>query len=80
MVLADHAYRIGQVAARSGLTPDTQRFYERLGLLPKPSRTRCGFRLYAADAFDRLQFIKRAQVLSFTLDEIGELVGFNGSG
>ncbi len=63
MVLADHTYRIGEVAARSGLTPDTLRFFERLGLLPKPSRTRGGFRLYAAAAFDRLQFIKRAQML-----------------
>ncbi len=80
MVLADHTYRIGEVAARSGLTPDTLRFYERLGLLSKPSRTRGGFRLYAAETFDRLQFIKRAQVLGFTLDEVRELVGFNGQG
>ena len=73
-------YRIGKLAAQSGLTRDALRFYERLGLFPKLSRSRGGFRLFAADTFDRLQFIKRAQVLGFTLDEIRELVSFNGQG
>ena len=80
MAASDRTYRIGELAAQSGLTPDTLRFYERLSLFPKPSRSRGGFRLYTADTFDRLQFIKRAQVLGFTLDEIRELVGFNGQG
>ena len=78
MAVSGRIYRIGELAAQSRLTPDAVRFYERLDLLPKPSRSRGGFRLFAADTFDRLRFIQRAQVLGFTLDEIRELVSFNG--
>lgn len=66
--------RIGQVAARSGVSIDTLRYYERLGLLPKPPRSRSGYRLYETRVVNRLGFIKRAQRFGFTLDEIGELL------
>ena len=66
--------KIGEVAARSGVSIDTLRYYERLGLLPKPARTSSGYRLYEARMVDRLAFIKRAQSFGFTLDEIKQML------
>jgi len=68
------AYRIGQVAALTGLTPDTLRYYERLGLLPPAPRTKGGFRLYSRATLERLGLIRHAQDLGLSLDEIRELV------
>jgi len=73
-------YQIGELAARSGITPDALRYYERLGLLQAPRRTRGGFRVYSADTLDRLRFIKQAQTVGLTLHEIGELVGYQDQG
>jgi MerR family Zn(II)-responsive transcriptional regulator of zntA len=67
-------YRIGELASRSGVTRDALRFYERRGLLPAPQRTSGGFRVYPADVVERLQFIKRAQMVGLTLQEIAALV------
>lgn len=72
-------YQIGELASRSGVTPDTLRYYERLGLLPKPHRTSGGFRVYSADTVEWLRFIKQAQTLGFTLREVRDLLGFPGS-
>lgn len=66
--------KIGEVAARSGLSVDALRYYERIGLLPKPARTPSGYRLYEAHVVDRLAFIKRAQRFGFTLEEIRQIV------
>ena len=77
---SDRTYRIGELAARSGLTPDALRYYERLGLLSPPARSQGGFRLYSPTALDRLLFIKQAQLLGFRLEEIRELISFNGRG
>ena len=74
------AYRIGELATLTGLTPDALRFYERRGLLEKPARSAGRFRIYSPLAVDRIRFNKRAQTLGFTLDEIHELVRFNGRG
>jgi DNA-binding transcriptional MerR regulator len=73
-------YQIGELAARSGITPDALRYYERLGLLQAPQRTRGGFRVYSAETLDRLRFIKQAQTVGLTLQEIGELVGYQDQG
>src|SRR5712691_12056154 len=73
-------YQIGELAARSGITPDALRYYERLGLLQAPQRTRGGFRVYPAATLDRLRFIKQAQTVGLTLHEIGELVGYKDQG
>ena len=73
-------YRIGELATLTGLTPDALRYYERRGLLDKPARTPGRFRMYAAPAIERVRFIKRAQILGFTLAEIQELGRFNGTG
>ena len=73
-------YQIGKLAARSGVTPDTVRYYERRGLLSAPRRTRGGFRVYPAETLERLRFIKQAQAVGLTLHEIRELVGYQDQG
>lgn len=65
---------IGQLAASSGVGKETIRFYEREALLPAPQRTASNYRRYPPDAAARLQFIRRAKDLGFTLDEIRELL------
>jgi MerR family mercuric resistance operon transcriptional regulator len=63
----------GQLAALSGVKLETIRYYEKRGILPVPARSRSNYRLYSEDSAKRLQFIKRAQQLGFTLEEIKEL-------
>lgn len=65
---------ISQVAALAGVTATTVRYYERRGLIANASRTRTGYRQYSPDTARRLRFIKRAQELGFTLDEVAELL------
>ena len=72
--------RIGEVAERSGVGVETLRFYERRGLLGRPQRTAAGYRLYEEEALERLAFIKRAQAIGFSLDEIGEILAESSGG
>ncbi|HEY1216732.1 MAG TPA: heavy metal-responsive transcriptional regulator [Bryobacteraceae bacterium] len=72
--------QIGAVAARSGLTVDTIRFYEKQGLMAKPPRTAGGFRLYTEMTIERLKFVSRAQALGFSLGEIRELLLLRDAG
>jgi DNA-binding transcriptional MerR regulator len=72
--------RIGELASASGLTPDTLRYYERLGLLAAAQRTAGNFRAYDAATLDRLRFIKTAQSHGLSLREIGELLGSRDRG
>jgi DNA-binding transcriptional MerR regulator len=58
----------------------TLHYYERLGLLPKPDRSATNYRLYPADSLRRVQFIKQAQALGFTLEEIKEVLGLREQG
>jgi Hg(II)-responsive transcriptional regulator len=64
----------GQLARRAGVNVETLRFYERRGLLPRPRRTLANYRAYSLDAVRRVQFIKRAQQLGFSLAEIQRLL------
>ncbi len=66
--------KIGEVSKRSGVGIEALRFYEKSGLLDRPSRTFSGYRVYGADVLDRLAFIKQAQALGFSLDEIRRIV------
>lgn len=68
------AMTIGQVARQAGVGVETVRFYERAGLLAAPPRRESGYRQYAQDAVARIQFIKRAKELGFSLKEITELL------
>lgn len=65
---------IGQVAKRAQVNIETIRYYERKGLIPPPPRRESGYRQYPEDAVNRVQFIKRAQELGFSLKEIVELL------
>ena len=68
------ALRIGTLSARTGLSIDTIRFYERQRLLRSPSRSSGGFRLFAEEDVAVLHFIKSAQELGFSLEEIRDLL------
>jgi DNA-binding transcriptional MerR regulator len=73
--------KIGEVARRAGVGVETLRFYERSGLLDRPpARTDGGYRLYDAEALKTLEFIKRAQSLGFTLDEIKRIIAESRAG
>lgn len=72
--------KIGEVSKRSGIGIEALRFYERSGLLGHPARTASGYRVYKRAALDRLAFIKRAQTLGFTLDEIKQIIAERWSG
>ncbi len=63
-----------QLARVGGVNLETIRYYERRGLLAKPARTPSGYRIFPSDAARRLRFIKRAQELGFSLNEIRELL------
>lgn len=65
---------IGGVAKKAGVNVQTLRYYERRGLLRSPGRTSSGYRQYPPEAVRLVRFIKRAQDLGFTLEEVGELI------
>ena len=69
------AMKIGEVAKLSEVGIETIRYYERQGLLAGPKRRPSGYRQYDESVLSRLQFIRRAKELGFTLAEIKELVG-----
>jgi len=68
---------IGTLAKQGGVNVETIRYYQRRGLLHEPVRLRGGFRHYSSDTVKRVRFIKRAQVLGFTLEEIAGLLTLN---
>lgn len=71
---------IGQVARLTGVTRDTIRYYERLGLLPRPARTPAGYRQFPATAVNRLALVRNAQRFGFTLREIAGFLRVRDSG
>jgi DNA-binding transcriptional MerR regulator len=68
--MANPLWRIGQVAQRAGVSTDTIRYYERLGLLPKPHRTPAGYREYPENAVNRITLVRNAMRFGFSLLEI----------
>lgn len=65
---------IGTLAKRSGVNVETIRYYQRRHLLQEPSKPLGGYRHYSSDTVKRVRFIKRAQTLGFTLEEISGLL------
>lgn len=65
---------IGQISEETGLSIQTIRYYESLGLLPAPDRSESGYRKYDDHYLEHINFIKNAKNLGFTLDEIKELI------
>jgi MerR family copper efflux transcriptional regulator len=64
----------GQLAKQANVNLETIRYYERRGLLPQPPRNESGHRRYTLDSLRRTEFIKRAQSLGFSLNEISDLL------
>ena len=69
---------IGGLSAQTRVKIDTIRYYERIGILPKPARSSGGHRLYAGEHKKRLEFIRRAREFGFSLDQVRVLLGLAG--
>lgn len=66
--------KIGELANATATKVETVRYYEKVGLLPPPSRTSANYRVYGSDHLARLSFVRRARDLGFTLEAIRELL------
>lgn len=71
---------IGKLAAGAGVNLETVRYYEGIGLMPKPARTAGGHRSYDPDHLERLRFIRRARELGFGIDAIRKLIALSEPG
>jgi len=72
--------RIGDLAKRSEISAATIRYYEQLGLITPPPRSKAGYRHYQDKTIDELRFIKKGQALGFSLEEIGEILKISRAG
>jgi DNA-binding transcriptional MerR regulator len=72
--------RSSELAEQSGVNVQTLRYYERRGLLPEPERLDSGYRAYGADAVQIVRFVRRAQKLGFSLQEINTLLELSAGG
>ena len=72
--------RISQLAGRAGVTAKTLRYYERIGILPAPSRSASGYRDYRPDVLERLGFIRAGQAVGLSLGEIRQVVALRDRG
>src|SRR5712691_4139507 len=75
--MAKVGYTVGSLARAAGVNVETVRFYHRRGLLPLPGRAYGAVRRYGEESLARLRFIRRAQQLGFTLDEVAALLQLN---
>ena len=71
---------IRELAKETGTSVQTLRFYERLGLMPKPARTESGYRLYGSGDLRRVALIRQAKSLGFSLDEIKRILRLRQQG
>lgn len=79
--IVESLLKIGEVASNSGLSVKTVRYYEEIGLLsPTVVRSHTGYRLFSSQALERLAFIKRAQALGLSLNEISEILQVHDQG
>ena len=72
--------RIGELAHASGVSADTIRYYEKIGLLPRAPRTSSGYREYPGGAANRIRVIRNAVQLGFPLDEIAKVLRVRDAG
>jgi len=75
--VANRGITIGQLAKSAGVNVETVRYYQRIGLSPLPKRDYGSIRRYSADDLKRVRFIKRAQALGFSLDDVALLLGLS---
>ena len=76
--MSPRTFTISRLAASAGVHIETVRYYQRRGLLHAPERPAGGVRRYGESDVNRLQFIRRAQVMGFSLDEIADLLKLTG--
>jgi DNA-binding transcriptional MerR regulator len=69
-----NALRSGNLAKATGVSPDTIRHYEKIGVLPPAGRTDSGYRVYPASALERVLVVQRALRIGFTLAELAEVL------
>jgi DNA-binding transcriptional MerR regulator len=72
--------RSGTLAKAGGVSPDTIRHYEKIGVLPRASRTVSGYRIYPASAVERVLVVQRALRIGFTLAELAEVLKARDAG
>ena len=72
--------KIGEVATRAGVTVDTVRFYERIGVLPAPERTASGYRDYRPETVERIALTRELQAIGFTLGEAVDALAAHDTG
>lgn len=72
--------RSSELARACGVSADTLRHYERVGVLPRPKRTPSGYRLYPPEALTRVRLVRRALEIGFTLDELAGILRVRDSG
>jgi DNA-binding transcriptional MerR regulator len=72
--------KIGEVAGQAGVTVDTVRFYERVGVLPAPARTESGYRDYEPDTVERIRLTRELQAIGFTLNEAVDALAAHDAG
>ncbi len=77
---ASRTFFIGEAATKAGVTIKAIRFYEQSGLIPKTGRNQGNFRILSEEIVERIEFIKRAQVLGFSLEEISEILAVYDQG
>ncbi|MGH9902533.1 MAG: heavy metal-responsive transcriptional regulator [Pyrinomonadaceae bacterium] len=77
---AGRGLKIGDVSKETGVGVEALRFYERRGLLGRPARTEGGYRLYDESVVEQISFIKRAQAVGFSLDEIAGIIAERAGG
>jgi MerR family mercuric resistance operon transcriptional regulator len=73
-------YSIGEIGEQAGVNLETVRYYERIGLMPRPPRTQGGHRVYDGAHLKRLGFIRRSRELGFSLGEVRALLGLVDGG
>jgi DNA-binding transcriptional MerR regulator len=78
--MGEGQFFIGTLAKAAGLTPDTIRYYEEIGVMPEPDRFRSGYRVYGPADVERLEFIRHAQALGLRLEEIREILALTDGG
>jgi DNA-binding transcriptional MerR regulator len=72
--------KIGEVAKQAGVTVDTVRYYERVGVLPEPDRRPSGYRIYAPAIVDRIKLTRELQAIGFALPDVVDALAAHDAG
>jgi len=78
--MAQQTFSIGELAKATATKAETIRYYERIGLLPKPSRTAGNYRSFSTGHLGRLSFVRRARDLGFSIEQVRDLLGLSDQG